>query len=228
VDNVIDAERSGVGVPARPPVASFVVVEEEAPEPTLVERLLGAPGWGFFGAGVAGALSMCWAASSPSGLDLTGDPFAWIGLVCVALFAAQFLAAVSRRTLTVVFLGTPLLAGLVAGAVYLELPQESRWMQAQGGFEKALRTLPTAKAWDQTVADEVVPGRIGSYWVDGVSRDAAGAAQFHLGSGLFGLVDSAGSAFTYLVDGPTAEVRDANPGATFEHLHGNWYIVRAA
>ena len=203
-------------------------MEDEAPEPSFADRLLGAPGWGFSAAFGAGALSMLWAASSPAGLDLAGDPFAWAGVAVVVLFLARLAAAASRRTLTGAFVAAPLMAGAVAGAVYLEIPQESRWMQAQGGFEKALRTLPTAKAWDQAAADQVVPSRIGSYWVDGVSRDAAGTAQFHLGSGLVGLVDGAGAAFTYLVDGPTAEVRDANPGATFEHLHGNWYILRPA
>jgi succinyl-CoA synthetase alpha subunit len=71
--------------------------------------------------------------------------------------------------------------------------------------------------------DAIVPGRIGSYFVDGVTRDAAGAAQFKLGA-LRG--SGSGAAFTYLVDGPTEKVRQANPGASFSHLHGNWFIVR--
>lgn len=224
MDNVIESDRSGLGAPARPPVASFVVGPEEVPEPTRADRLLGAPGGVFHLVCGLGALSTLWAASSPAGLDLAGDPFAWAGLLCAALWAARLLAAASRRAVSAAFLAAPLMAGLVAGAVYLEFPQETRWVQAETGFEKALRNLPTAKDWDQAVADEVTPGRIGTYQVTGATRDAAGAAQFHLGDQL----DSgAGSAFTYLVDGPTQEVRAANPGAAFEHLHGNWYIVRA-
>ncbi len=226
MDNVIDADRSGVAAPARPPVASFTVVEDAAPEPTLVDRLLGAPGWGFHTALGVGALSMFWAASSPAGLDLIGDPFAWIGIACVLSWVLRFALATSRRTLTTAFIGAPLIAAVVATGVYFDIPAETRWMQAEGGFESALRAIPTAKDWDATVANETVPGRIGSYRVENVTRDAAGAAQFHLGSAAFGLIDSTGSAFTYLVDGPTTEVRDANPGATFEHLHGNWYILR--
>ena len=223
MDYVIDSDRSGVGAPARPPVASFVVPDEEAPEPTLGHRLLGAPGWAFHVACGLAALSMAWAASSPAGLDLTGDPFALAGLLGVALWAARLLAATSRRAVTAAFLAGPLMASFVAGVVYLEIPQESRWLQAEGGFEKALRNLPTAKSWDQGVADAVTPDRIGSYSVTGATRDAAGAAQFHLDGAFRG---GEGSAFTYLVDGPTQAIRDANPGATFEHLHGNWYVVR--
>jgi hypothetical protein len=225
VDNVIDGTSSKVGAPARPPVASFVVVEDVAPEPTLADRLLGVPGWRFHLACGIGALSTAWAASSPAGLDLTGDRFAWAGLLCALMWAARLLVAASRRTVTAAFAAVPLMAGAVAGAAYLEIPQESRWLQAEGGFERALRNLPTVKAWDQTVADQVTPGRIGSYWVSGATRDSAGAAQFHL-EGTFN--GSGAAAFTYLVDGPTRQVRDANPGAGFEHLHGNWYILRPA
>ncbi|GAA0614047.1 hypothetical protein GCM10009547_14910 [Sporichthya brevicatena] len=225
MDHVIDATSSALSAPARPPVASFVVEEDVDREPSLVERLLGAPGWTFHAICGVGALSMLWAASSPTGLDLTGDPFAWVGLACLVAFLARFVAAASRRTLTTAFLGVPLMVAAVAGLEYEELPQELRWMQAEGGFESTLRALPTAKKWDQTAADDMTPGRIGSYWVDGVTRDSAGAAQFHLASPFGGTV---GAAFTYLVDGPTDEVRAANPGATFEHLKGNWYVVRHA
>lgn len=225
MDNVVDSDRSGIGAPARPPVASFVVEPDEAPEPTPADRLFGAPGGVFHLACALGALSTFWAASSPAGLDLTAGPFAWAGLLCLALWAARLAAAASRRAVSAAFLAAPLMAGVVAGAVYLELPQETRWVQAETGFEKALRNLPSARDWDQAVADEVTPGRIGTYWVTGATRDAAGAAQFHLDDRF----DSgSGSAFTYLVDGPTEEIHDANPGAAFEHLHGNWYIVRAA
>ena len=198
-------------------------MEEEAPEPTLRDRLLGAPRWRFHLACGAAALSMAWAASSPTGLDLVGDPFAWVGLLCAAIWAVRLASAASRRTVTAAFLAAPLMAGAVAGAIYLELPQEARWLQAEGSFERALRNLPTAAEWDQAAADQVTPGRIGSYSVSGATRDAAGAAQFHLNqdSGKAG-------AFTYLVDGPTQEVRDAHPGQDFEHLRGNWYIVRPA
>lgn len=202
------------------------MVEDVAPEPSLSDRLFGAPGWAFHAVFGVGALSMLWAASSPSGLDLTGDPFAWFGVACVLSWIVRFLIASSRRTVTTAFIGAPLIAAVVAAGVYFEVPQETRWLQAEDGFETALRALPTAKDWDQNVANETVPARIGSYWVDNVTRDAAGAAQFHLGSGLFGVIDSTGTAFTYLVDGPTQEVRDANPGATFEHLHGHWYVIR--
>jgi hypothetical protein len=220
VDSVIDDL-----APARPPVASFTVVEEPAPERSLADRLFGAPGWAFHAVFGVGALSTLWATSSPSGLDVTGDPFAWFGLACVLSWVLRFAVAASRRTLTSAFVGAPLIAAVVATGVYFEVPQETRWMQAEGGFETALRALPTAQKWDQAIADETVPGRIGSYWIEGVTRDAAGAAQFHLGSGLMGVIDSTGSAFTYLVDGPTAAVKDANPGMSFEHLHGNWYVL---
>lgn len=199
------------------------MVEEAAPEPALLDRLLTAPGWRFHLACAVGALSTAWAASSPAGLDLAGDPFAWAGIVCVVLWAARLAVAASRRAVTAAFVAVPLMAGAVAGAVHLEIPQESRWLQAEGGFERALRNLPTVKAWDQAVADQVTPGRIGSYWVSGASRDSAGAAQFHL-EGTFN--GSGAAAFTYLLDGPTQQVRDANPGASFEHLHGSWYILR--
>ncbi len=202
------------------------MVEEEAPERTLMDRLIGAPGWTFHAVFGVGALSMFWAASSPAGLDLTGDPFAWFGIACVLSYLLRFFVASSRNTLTTAFVGAPLIAAVVATGVYFEVPPETRWMQAEGGFETALRALPTAKDWDPAAAEQIVPGRIGSYWVEGVTRDAAGAAQFHLTSGLFGLIDSTGSAFTYLVDGPTQEVRDANPGAEFVHMHGNWYVLR--
>jgi hypothetical protein len=223
VDYVVDGDRSGVGAPARPPVASFAVVENEAAEPSPADRLFGAPGWVFHLTCAAGALSTAWAASSPRGFDLSGDPFAWAGLLCVGIWALRLLAAASRRAVTVAFLAAPLMAGAVAGAVYLDLPQEMRWLQAESGFEKALRNLPAAKDWDQAAADAVTPGRIGSYSVSGASRDAAGAAQFHLDG-----PRNSPAAFTYLVDGPTQEIRDANAGAAFEHLHGNWYLVRAA
>ncbi len=229
MDHVIDATSpalsSALSAPARPPVASFVVEEDVEREPTLAERLLGAPGWTFSAICGVGALSVIWAASSPTGLDLTGDPFAWVGLACLVAFLARFVAAVSRRTLTTAFLGVPLMVAAVVGLEYEELPQELRWMQAEGGFESTLRALPTAKKWDQGVADDLTPGRIGSYWVDGVTRDSAGAAQFHL-AGPFG--GTTGAAFTYLVDGPTDEIRAANPGASFDHLKGNWYVVRPA
>lgn len=223
MDYVIEETSSKVGAPARPPVASFVVVEDVAPEPALTDRLLGVPGWRFHLACAAGALSTAWAASSPAGLDLTGDPFAWAGLLCVLMWAARLAVAASRRTVRAAFVAVPLMAGAVAGAAYLEIPQESRWLQAEGGFERALRNLPTVKAWDQAVADQVTPGRIGSYSVSGATRDSAGAAQFHLEGTFHG---NGTAAFTYLVDGPTQQVRDANPGAAFEHLHGNWYILR--
>lgn len=206
-------------------MASFVLVEDVAPEPALADRLLAAPGWKFHLACAAGALSTAWAASSPAGLDLTDDPFAWAGILCVVLWTARLAGAASRRAVTAAFVAVPLMAGAVAGAVHLEIPQESRWLQAEGGFESALRNLPTAKAWDQAVADQVTPGRIGSYSVAGATRDSAGAAQFHL-EGTFN--GRGAAAFTYLVDGPTQQVRDANSGASFEHLHGNWYIVRPA
>ena len=212
--------------PARPPVASFVVVEEPAPARSLADRLIGAPTWTFYAVFGVGALCMTWAATAPSGIDLTGDPFAWFGIACALSFVVRFLVAASRRTLTTAFLGGPIIAAVLATGVYFDVPQETRWLQAEDGFETALRSLPTAKDWDPAVANETVPGRIGSYWVDTVTRDASGAAQFHLGSGLSGVIDSTGAAFTYLVDGPTQEVRDANPGASFEHLHGNWYVVR--
>ena len=199
------------------------MVEEVAPEPALMDRWLAAPGWRFHLACAVGALSTAWAASSPAGLDLTGDPFAWAGILCVVLWAARLVGAAWRRSLTAAFVALPLMAGAVAGAVYLEIPQESRWLQAEGGFEQALRNLPTVKAWDQAVADQVTPGRIGSYRVSGATRDSAGAAQFRLEGSFNG---SGTAAFTYLVDGPTQQVRDANPGASFEHLRGNWYILR--
>jgi hypothetical protein len=216
VDYAIDASSSGVGAPARPPVASFVVAEDEVPQPSRAARLFGAPGWVFHLACGVGTLGIVWAASSPAGLDLTGDPFAWLGVACAVVWALRLIAAVSLRTLTTAFLMGPLMAGALAGVVYLEVPQETRWVQAQSGFEKAVRELPTAKDWDQARADEVTPGRIGSYSLQGVSRDAAGAAQFHLADGV---------AFTYLVDGPTTAVKDANPGAAFEHLRGHWYVL---
>ncbi|MBA3745466.1 hypothetical protein [Sporichthya sp.] len=196
-------------------------MEDEAPQPSLADRLFGAPGWAFHVACGVGALSFLWAASSPAGLDLTGNPFTWLGIACVLSWVIRFVAAASRRTLTSAFLALPLMAGVLAAGVYLEVPQETRWLQAEGGFESALRALPTAQDWEQGAADEIVPGRIGSYRLHGVTRDAAGAAQFHLG----GTLDGGNAAFTYLVDGPTAEVRDANPGANFEHLHGNWYVL---
>ncbi|HUR74137.1 MAG TPA: hypothetical protein VMZ00_07660 [Sporichthya sp.] len=201
---------------------------EEVPEPSLADRLLGAPGWIFHVACGLGALSMLWAASSPTGLELARDPFAWLGLACALIWAVRLCVSASRRAATMAFLLVPVLGGILGGAYYVEIPQESRWLQAQGGFETALRALPTAKAWDQAVADETVPPRIGSYWVSGVSRDSAGAAQFHLGNAPAGLASARGASFTYLVDGPTEQVREANPGSTFEHLHGNWYVVRPA
>lgn len=222
MDYVIDAAQSGVNAPARPPVASFTIVEDEASPLSFADRLFSAPGWAFHVACGVGALSFIWAASSPAGLDLTGDPFAWAAIVCVITWAIRFAAAASRHMLTSAFLAVPLMAGALAAGVYLEAPQETRWMQAEGGFESTLRALPTAADWDQSAADEIVPGRIGSYSLHGVTRDAAGAAQFHLG----GTLDGGNASFTYLVDGPTAEVRDANPGANFEHLHGNWYVLR--
>jgi hypothetical protein len=210
--------------PARPPVASFVEMPDAAPELSLANRLLAGPGWKFHVACGLGALGVVWAASAPAGLS-AGDPFAWLGFACIVLWAIRAGIAASRRTLTTVFLAAPLMAGVVGAAQYLEIPQETRWMQAQDGFEKALRTLPTAKQWDQKVADETTPGRIGSYWVDGVTRDGSGAVQFRLDSGPFGIAPAAGAVFTYLVDGPTDKVHAANPGATFDHLHGNWYVV---
>lgn len=197
-------------------------MEDEVREPSLRDRLLAAPGWVLNVVFGLGTLSMAWAASSPTGLDLTGDPFAWLGLACALSFLLRFAVAASHRAVTTAFLGAPLMAGVLAAGVYLELPQQSRWMQAEGGFESALRALPSAKDWDQGAADGILPGRIGTYSLTGVTRDAAGAAQFHLDGTLLG---ADGAAFTYLVDGPTAEVHDANPGASFEHLSGKWYVV---
>jgi len=211
--------------PARPPVASFPVVEDEPRELSRAERLTGAPGRIFHIACVLGVVGVLWAASSPTGLSL-GAPAAWPGFACVAVWALRLGIGAWRRTMTAAFLTVPLLAGVVGVAQYLDIPQETRWMQAQNGFENALRTLPTAKQWDQKVADETVPGRIGSYRVGAVTRDGSGAAQFQLGDGPFGLTSDSGAAFTYLVDGPTEKVRQANPGASFSHLHGNWFIVR--
>lgn len=206
-------------------MASFTVVDDEAPELSLMDRLIAPPGLSFhitFGVGVLGAL---WAASSPSGYSVS-DPFGWVGLAVVAAWAIRMGFALSRNAFNTAFLIVPVALGVLAAGAYFEVPQETRWMQAEGGFEKALRSLPQAKEWDQAVADETVPGRIGSYWLDGVSRDSAGMVQFHLSNGLLGVGDAAGSAFTYLVDGPTEKVAEANPGATFDHVHGNWYIVR--
>jgi hypothetical protein len=211
--------------PARPPVASFTVAEPEPRDLTVGERLSTAPGWAFHVASGLGALGVVWAASAPAGLSAR-NPFAWLGIACLLAWAVRMGFAASRRALTTAFLGVPLIAAVLAAGVYLEIPQETRWMQAQGGFEKALRAMPTAKHWDQTVADEVTPGRIGAYWIESVSRDGAGMVQFHLGNGVLGVAGDSGSAFTYLVEGPTEEVRAANPGATFSHLHGNWYVVR--
>lgn len=211
--------------PARPPVASFAVVEDDPRELSRAERLTGAPGRIFHVACVLGVLGVMWAASSPAGLSLA-DPFAWPGIACVAVWAIRAGIAASRRALTAVFLTVPLMAGVVGAAQYLDIPRETRWIQAQNGFENALRALPTAKQWDQKAADQVVPGRIGSYRIEAVTRDGSGAVQFQLGNGLFGAASDSGSAFTYLVDGPTEKVRQANPGASFSHLHGNWFIVR--
>lgn len=223
MDYVIGASHSDVGVPARPPVASFpAVVEDEVRERTLADRVFVPPGAAFHVASAVSALGALWAASSPSGLDLTGDPFAWPALACVALWAIRLLVCAPRRAVTSAFLVLPVLAGVVGAAAYLDVPRETRWLQAQSGFEKAVRALPQGKTWDQAAADRAVPGRIGSYPLAGVSRDAAGAVQFHLTGSV---LNGSAAAFTYLVDGPSDAVRAANPGASFAHLHGHWYVI---
>lgn len=209
--------------PARPPVASFSAAGAEAPAPRLTGRLLAAPGWAFQVASVVGALGVLWAASAPAsqvtGGDLRADKFAWLGLACAVAWAIRLVLALARGRVDWAYVVTPALALAVGAAIYPELPQETRWMQAEGSFERTLRALPTAKKWDQATADAAIPSRIGTYHLDSVLRDASGAAQFHL---------DGGAAFTYLVDGVTPEVTAANPGFSFDHLHGNWFVVSAS
>lgn len=216
VDHVLDGR-----APARPPVASFVVADAAAPTSGPVDRLLAAPGWISHAVCLLGALGVLWAASAPAspiaGGDLRADRFAWLGLACALIWAVRLVVAIARGRVDWAYLVAPLAGLVVAGAIYLEIPEQMRWMQAEGGFENTLRALPTAKNWDPVAAQAMIPSRIGSYRVDRVSRDAGGAAQFHL---------DGGSAFTYLVDGVTTEVAAANPGFSFEQLHGNWYVLR--
>lgn len=213
VENVLDDR-----APARPPVASFTLVEEPAPPADLATRLLGAPGWGFHvGTGLA-ALSFLWAASGPSAGTVPSGMFTWLAVAVVTVWAIRLMIAAARGSLALSYVVVPVVALALGGLVLLDTPQQARWFQAKDGFEETLRALPSAKKWDQATVDAMTPGRIGSYRLDGVTRDSAGHVHFHL--------DGSAASFIYLVDGVTAETTAANPAAEFEHVSGNWYVTR--
>lgn len=224
MDSVLDSVRGGdVGpadaVPARPPVASFVVTDDQAPTPGLVSRLLAPPHWRFHLLCGLGAAGVIWAAASPMSATIPTGAFTWLAAVCVAVWALRLLVGSFRGTLTLGYAVVPALALALGGLIYLDTPQQARWFHAADEFEQTLRALPMTNLWDQAAADAMTPARIGTYPIDGVSRGSAGNVQFRL---------DGGAAFTYLVEGVSAEIRDANPGASFEHVSGNWYVLRPA
>jgi hypothetical protein len=163
-------------------------------------RWLGTPPrLAFHGLCLAATIGLLWAASAPGGLFswAFGSLLALLGLACV--WFLRTLAALFTRQVSWWHLAAPMGGVLVAGLLYVDLPQHARWAVSADAFDSAARDYPARiEAAERGFVN--TDRRIGAYSVSQVGELDGGGLYFSVENS--GLLFSSGS-FYYLPDGST-------------------------